>query len=535
MKTNHANIGFRISDMGFRIYSAGYSRLRAEQDRPSNARAFNQIRNPRVENVRAEIRNRQRSASTLTEVLVAIMITSIGLVSVATLFPLSVLRSVKATQITAATDARYNAEAAIDMYPNMITNPIDPRYPPFLANGQPNNQPTSDSFLTQNYVIDPLGFAATLGLNNGAGLTLGGANLAYQKRPEHYFGIDLNGGTQPPFDSAPWVDTKNGLYGIARYPMTWAPFPRTQGPGVTGPGALAAADYLVMLPDSWPLQYDTVGGTLGNGKNDLPTQFTNITLPTLNLPAVDFPSPSMRIVMFSADGLSCQIRNITRILGTTVKWTEDIDDTGPNATTAAGNDPRDVNHNKNLDHYPLPQSFVNSGGIGVVCIELQERRYTWLLTVRQSNPQTSPPSASVDCVVYFKRTIENIGVDELMYETHFRLGSQLAAVVYPTGNNLATGQPLKPFIKRGGYVFDANNAFWYRVSNVQDPDINNPLQLAAPAAGFQQALLVIDVPANSSNDNNPLIPPRGMFPRGVVDVYPLGTKSYPQPVIKGSL
>ncbi len=83
-------------------------------------------------------RQQQTRASTLTEVLVALMITSIGLVSVATLFPLSILRSVKATQLTSATDVRFNAEAAIDMYPNML--PISPQVPPVInaRNPRPN-------------------------------------------------------------------------------------------------------------------------------------------------------------------------------------------------------------------------------------------------------------------------------------------------------------------------------------------------------------------------------------------------------------
>src|SRR5215467_1551135 len=52
-----------------------------------------------------------RKGATLTEVLIALLIMSIGLVALAVLFPISVLRSIKATQFTTATDNRYNAEA----------------------------------------------------------------------------------------------------------------------------------------------------------------------------------------------------------------------------------------------------------------------------------------------------------------------------------------------------------------------------------------------------------------------------------------
>src|SRR4029077_2241192 len=144
------------------------------------------------------------------------------------------------------------------------------------------------------------------------------------------------GNGNPP--GAPWVDTTNGLWGIARYPLTW----RT----------IAAADYLVPLPDSWPLQYDTVGGTLGTDSHAPGTQITQITLPGLNYAsATNPPNPSVRIVMFSADGVTSQIRNVTAFNGTMVTWTEDTDGTG---TYSAA---KDLNGNGVLDHYPLPLSF----------------------------------------------------------------------------------------------------------------------------------------------------------------------------------
>jgi hypothetical protein len=81
-----------------------------------------------------------------------------------------------------------------------------------------------------------------------------------------------------------------------------------------------------------------------------------------------------------------------------------------------------------------------------------------------------------------------------------------------------TNKPLKPFMKKGSYVFDANNAFWYRISNVID---------GAVGAGSATSTLTLEIPANAGNFNpNSPIPPRAMFPRGVVDVYPLGSKSY---------
>gem|GEM_PF-5313075 len=443
----------------------------------------------------------------------AIMITSIGLVSVATLFPLSILRSVKATQLTASTDVRYNAEAAIDMYPNMIANTITPAYS--VANL--GNSTAADPPLTQNYIIDPLGFAAISALNGGNGWTTGGAGPAYTNRFEHWFGNDLNGGTSPPSSSIPFVDTSVALgattgYGVARYPMSWRP--RAAGAGIPSPDLLNA-HYLVTLPDSWLLQFDTVGGTLGTDANApaTSTQVTQITVSGLSYPTTTPPSPALRVVMFSIDGTTSQIRNVTAINNnTTLVWTEDYDGTG--TYTVA----KDLNNNGVLDHYPLPASFVSSG-IGIVRLEAQDPRYTWLLTFRQPNPQTSPVSANVDVVVFFNRSLENIGVDEVLYEAYFALGSNQVTVIYPTGNNTVTNQPLKPFMKKGGFIFDANNAYWYRISNVVD----NPL-----VAGT--STVTLEVPANAGNkglvnpNTNNIIPSRAMFPRNIVDVFPIGSK-----------
>jgi hypothetical protein len=452
--------------------------------------------------------------STLTEVLIALMIASIGLVSVATLFPMSVLRSIKASQFTNAADVSVNANTAIDRNPDIINHP-DSRnplyrlpyppapYPPPPANYTTNDvdPPWSTMQLTgvKNYIVDPLGYAAVRNLN----LTIGAqnANFPYFARPEHFFGNDPSGGNLPPWPAnppgTPWPT-------LPRYPLSWRP-----APGVLGDAALAAADYLVTLPDSWVLEYETIGGTLGPG----PVNYSQITLPGFNQTTsfsgafANYPSPALRVVMFTPDGVAAQTRYVTFYdpvnNPNTLQWSE-----------VAG---QDINGNSVADTHYLPASFTSllipdvSGNLmlGKVRVEMQERRYTWLLTVRQS----SSTVASVDVVVYFRRTLENIAVDELLYNAVFTQGSTQVPVTYPVGNNPATGLPLKPYMRRGSFVFDANNAFWYRIANVVDDNAGN-------------AVLTLEVPANATTGNPPFVPPRAMFPRGVVDVFPLGLKSF---------
>lgn len=59
-------------------------------------------------------RSANRGGTTLTEVLVSLMVMSIGVVSLTSIFPLSLARSIRAAQLTSATICRYNCEAMLD-------------------------------------------------------------------------------------------------------------------------------------------------------------------------------------------------------------------------------------------------------------------------------------------------------------------------------------------------------------------------------------------------------------------------------------
>ena len=101
-----------------------------------------------------------RTGVTLMEVLMSVMIMSIGVVSLASLFPISILRGVQATKLTNATVLRYNAEALIDAIPQALV--FDPDGT-LNANGHIAHQRRN-----RKYVVDPLGsFYATL---DGTGL-----------------------------------------------------------------------------------------------------------------------------------------------------------------------------------------------------------------------------------------------------------------------------------------------------------------------------------------------------------------------------
>jgi hypothetical protein len=96
-------------------------------------------------------------------------------------------------------------------------------------------------------------------------------------------------------------------------------------------------------------------------------------------------------------------------------------------------------------------------------------------------------------------------------DTRFGLqAGQSQYVVVANGND-------KPVIRKGSFLVDGENNRWYRIANVKE---------AFPAVG--QWLVYLDRPVIESNkavDANGA-PTKNwvMFPRGVVDVYPLGVR-----------
>jgi prepilin-type N-terminal cleavage/methylation domain-containing protein len=90
----------------------------------------------------------KRSGVTLTEVLMSLMIMSIGISAVAVLFPISVLRSVQATQLTNAAILKRNAQALLDMRQELVFDP----------DGDGNFDEHIGAQQELNYIVDPSGY-----------------------------------------------------------------------------------------------------------------------------------------------------------------------------------------------------------------------------------------------------------------------------------------------------------------------------------------------------------------------------------------
>ena len=342
----------------------------------------------------------RRTGATLSEVLIALLIMSIGVISVATLFPLSVLRSVNATQLTHATLLKQNAEALILNYPSIL------------------QQAQYSTGTTTVSVFDPLGMQyATLpnGFGNDGGSALAAVTLRY------------HGGFS------------------------------TQ----------ALAEGLVILPDSYDTVLTATGVTLASSP-----PLTSVDLPsTADLSGVP-NGPLARVLLFDTTGALSESRNVASggsgISGQTISWD----------TTR-------------------PLQYLNAGNIGSVKVQIQLRRYSWMATIRRDALGT----CDVNVVVFFNRSFAD--TEEQIYFAPGAAGTLAFDPAQSVNHLTVDASTYTPFVKKGSFVFDFDNGLWYRIQSYTQTGTN--------------IVCTLDKPPTAGGT-------RAVFMRGIVDVYPLGTR-----------
>ena len=361
-----------------------------------------------------------RSGTTLTEVLMALLVMGLGVVSVATLFPLSVLRSVEATKLTNATTLRRNAEEQIRLTPSFDTgkNPI----PRGLVE-DPDFDGDSREHDGTKFVLDPLG-AATF--SSEGTVYDDGSSLATS------FGgkdSDANG-------------KLDASLGISRFAFGKA-------------GSVAAAQNFVTLPDS----YLTLADVFANA---VTVTTTKVTIPSVNFNeyAATAPALPLRVTLLDINGRSSNLRTVS---------------TSANVSGTA----------LTFDN-PLTGSTAN---VGRVIVEIPERRYTWLATVRRLGPKPS-----VTIVVFFRRALS--AEDEKAYTITETAG---------TYNEYLVPTPRPAGLKVGGFMFDVATFRWFKITAVEDK--------ATPAV-FTTDANDIDIVTTARTFT-------AMFPRNVVETYTL--------------
>jgi hypothetical protein len=394
-----------------------------------------------------------RAGATLSEILISLLVMSIGVVSLATLFPISVLRSIQATQLTNATILRLNAQELIELYPRLVHDPdVD------------GNLREHD---TEKFVVDPLGATSTI--LNQAGLQFTFGNNGGAPFPPRFLirryhgGFDNMGSTQPP--------------------------PRQPAP------PFARNPYAAYLPDSWQIAGKGNAPALNAAGHTItvaPNVDTQTALNTLNSLGVG----SVRLVLFAPNGKSSVTRLVTSITGQVVSWED------PATTTD-----------------DLPASFTT---VLRYRLEFADPRYSWLLTVRKRPNALNPAAdAEVDVVVFHKRAFS--AASEQVFNllplpganpNNIGLAARGTQFTLDLTATNALSPPVKPFLKKGGFVFDAQNAHWYRVVQVREDAVNPVVTIDRPAMA----------PIYAGASGGPGI----MAMPGVVEVFPLATISYDQ-------
>lgn len=438
----------------------------------------------------------------LSEVLISTLVMSIGVVALATLFPVSVLRSIQATQLTHATILRYNAETWTHTIPHMLT--IAPKWQPTTSYQSddaivPALTSTQGMTIPAVFITDRGGISGTQepvwSYREGTA-TQDGSVTWHALQLSHYvidpLGYVLMSPESPPGAFRSWQGMLNGTQkhfgNVNRSPF----LERLNRFPVFGQGQFVPSDsstnneirtaQLAMLPDSWQLQWETQPGGLAY-LTPTTVELVGVDAAVLSS-SVQVPSSGLdptpdRIILMDETGR----HGISRIL---------------DQTPTAGSQGAVISWKDPLP--PLSFTPVKAR------IESQDRRYSYLISVRRYPGR--PPRA--DVVVFFRRRFSE--EDEQVYPAIFRRvdrgndGQPGAGGVDDNRNGTSddptelgapgsddkprnfvivqyhSGGP-KPFFKKGGYICDIFNLRWYRIQDVYEPLI--PGIAAATPQGYE--------------------------------------------------
>ena len=477
----------------------------------------------------------RRSGVTLIEVLMSLMIMSIGLTSVMVLFPIAVLRSIQSTQLTNAAILKYNIQAQLRRDRQLIFDP-DGNFD-LAMNDVERQQAVSEHYQSgafRNYIVDPVGFHAFFGLDNNGDSTVDAADDAWARS----FGNDgFQAGFQlgaPPTIVVPSLRRYDGrvISQFGRVDETSVLSSALSTDQLYALQSLSSS--LARLGDGKSVQLDTfaegtplvrtIGGISYFVGVQLPAKVTTddlIGIPTsaTSNPGNLIPDPELaEVVVFSEDGKFSQTFPLTLItpVDRKVFWSEYDDD-------VSGSAPVDFNKNGFSDIRPLPAEF--GGLIGrVILRSVRTADFTWLLTVRRGS---DGQARGVDVVIRYHSGVRP--EDERVFPAAFPKGYNIVGV-----NRTLDGK--EPLLKRGGFVFDPTNARWYRITNYSERPGAAFIPTASDLEAFWNAFeyrieLETAVLSNAGTFPTALSPgvtySGAIFLPGVVDVYPMGSLSLP--------
>ncbi len=448
-----------------------------------------------------------RAGLTLTEVLMSLLVTGIGVMSVIVLLPLSFVRAVQATNLTNSTILRYNAESQIDTnlrfllrwqpswnyaVGDTIVLPFSPPValsvttagvsgmsPPAAWNTVPGGMTTDNTVVWTAaaanayatpagpaqypgaFVIDPLGWNT---LAAAFQAQLGNTGAAADPRAVLRFNAEISGGRNAAAQAVTlpdsWAEQFRGP--VSAYALGPPPSVTLNVPGVDLSGL---ATYVGADGKPGVAGVDDDGNGTVDDAPEMGWKGSDDFLP---------PATPVRIVLSDLLGRRSQTRLVTGRDAQAVYWS-----------------PSD----------PLLAPFSPAAPPSQARVETQEMRYTWMATVR---PSAGGGTSNVDVTVFFRRSLTPD--DERVYAA-----SGADGVTTPF--TVQYGGLPKPFAKKGGFLFDCYFGRWYRITDIQN-DTGAQFDVYVDRARPQS-----DVIASPGNINFGAV-----FMRGIVDVYPLSPK-----------
>ena len=403
---------------------------------------------------------------TISEVLISMVIMAIGVVSLATLFPASVLRSIQASQLTNSALLSKNAKARLTYDTSLLSNRVV--LIPNIQSLNPVNPPTTA-------MIDPFGTVIDSSTNQSRynlPTTMGGQQGGGVKR--------VAGNTS----------------GVSNQQF---------------------AEGLAMLPDSWSLvRQDSIIGGYTSGSHQLALassadNFTDIIPRTLS--AAGSTNPLYRMVVLDATGRYAFRRTIRQVLnGNQLSW---ADPNGSYENDLPANfmparcrvEVRDNRYTWMLTvrKRPLTSDLISwkaEADLVVFFNRSFKVADEVLITTIQPTPSGSggfdrqPGLAGVDDNLDGR--LDNFTTNTISGEDDWPGSDDLRTVSY-TGS-------LPPYLKKGSYLLETSQARWYRVVNI---NTNNSLILLDHD--------LIDLPTNGSVNFVAI--------KGITQVFELGSFS----------
>ncbi|QDT15355.1 hypothetical protein CA12_14400 [Alienimonas californiensis] len=522
--------------------------------------------------LRATPRGRRAAARlgvTLTEVLMSLLVMGIGVTSVATLFPLAVLRGARATQLTAGTILKVNAEETVRFsHTPSLEAPLPKQIGGVLLKGGVSAFPRGASPGVErlamlldpdaNGSLDVCGAATKVSPTNTLAWGPGGAFLGNGGTPRKYV-VDPLGAAVLAGDTSdavsPWFYGAKATAGSAATDQFGAalggepalrfawPFPwemvnaAESGNSAVRRQMVETAYNVVGRAGDYSSDLDVDASATLNAAGTVTITFSNrdvengaleefydqnnATAEGLAVPGADLA----RIVLFAPDQRSSAAIPLARL---------------PEAEVRAGAAPDDVTDV--ADGYTLTVHTPNAGfqaaafdtdGDGVantganvplrVRLERPDRRYSWMLTCRRTGSERT----EAEVAVFFNRALS--AEDESVWRS-VRTASGSYVLFWDTGS--ATPQR-NPQVVGGGWLLEMGEFAWLQVGRVLEAE-GDPTDADAPqrvkdaysrAGGgmttprYLEFLLSSGTPRrNEAGMGGNLF---ATFPRGVVSVFTL--------------